>query len=1055
MRNFGPHRFLLLTFLSLSFFLALGPASLFAQPQQPDPANTPLLSPVERALKGGETNSYRVTLKTGQFLNAVVEQKGIDVVVSVSGPDGKQITESDSPNDRWGPEPILLIAETDGDYRVDIRSPSPRAPAASYAIKVNALRQAIAADKDYVTAQKLFDEGRKLRVQPSATARRASIEKYQAAIPLFHAAGDTYKEALTLSSIGNAYNRLNEFRKALPFFNQALSLVQQLNDRRLEGGTETFLGFVYDVLGEPKKALEHYERALSLSKESGNQSSEAAALNNIGLIHNQIGEGQTALEYYARALALNKALGVDDRAAIVLHNIGLAYLALAEPEKALDYFQQALTLRRATKDKAAESAEFSSIGLAYSKLENWEKALDYFNQALTIQRTLGDKRLEAATLDYIGNVYRNTDKAAKALEFHQQALPLQLTTEDRQREAVLRRNIGYDYYLLGDSAKALEYFNEALTLSRTIEDRNSVALSLEGLARVEQGRGDLVQARKNTEDALALIETVRARSGGQQSRAAYLASKENTYELYIDLLMKLHAKAPGAGHDAEALRASERGRARSLLELLNEAKVDIRQGVGSDLVEKERELSQALNAKAERQIQLTALKGNPEEIATLRREISGLEDEYQQVQVMIRKNSPQYAALTQPQPLGLKEIQQQLDPNTLLLEYSLGDARSFLWAITSDSMKSFELPKRAEIENLARQVYESLTVRGEGRSLETPVQRQARIADADAQFKKVVADLSRMILTPARAEFGSKRLVVVADGGLQYVPFAALSLASGPMYRPLVLGHEVISLPSASALAIQRQNLSQRPLAPRGVAVIADPVFSINDARVKARPPGSDTQAEAATRIIEHLPGKSGQGRLSISRLPFTRQEADRILAVAPGGSNLKALDFRANRSLATSDELSKYRYVHFATHGYLDTARAGLSAIVLSMFDEQGKPQDGFLRTHDIYNLKLPAELVVLSACETGLGKDVKGEGIEGLTRGFMYAGARRVIVSLWNVNDKATAELMQHLYTGMLRSSKTPAAALRAAQIEMLRLPQWRSPYFWAAFVMQGEWN
>ena len=124
-------------------------------------------------------------------------------------------------------------------------------------------------------------------------------------------------------------------------------------------------------------------------------------------------------------------------------------------------------------------------------------------------------------------------------------------------------------------------------------------------------------------------------------------------------------------------------------------------------------------------------------------------------------------------------------------------------------------------------------------------------------------------------------------------------------------------------------------------------------------------------------------------------------------------------------------------------------------MFDKEGKPQDGFLRTHDIYNLKLPAELVVLSACETGLGKEVTGEGLDGLTRAFMYAGARRVVVSLWNVNDKATAVLMQRLYTEMLRNNKTPAAALRAAQIEMLRTRQWQSPYFWAAFVMQGEWK
>jgi CHAT domain-containing protein len=287
---------------------------------------------------------------------------------------------------------------------------------------------------------------------------------------------------------------------------------------------------------------------------------------------------------------------------------------------------------------------------------------------------------------------------------------------------------------------------------------------------------------------------------------------------------------------------------------------------------------------------------------------------------------------------------------------------------------------------------------------------------------------------------------------LQYVPFAALSVANR---RPLIVDHEVVSLSSASALAVQRRNLANREPAPKTLAVIADPVFSTNDPRMKKG--AEEAASQVSTRTLEHVPAnaKVNGGALSIARLPFTRWEADQILAVARSGSNLKAVDFRANRAIATGGELSKYRYVHFATHGYLDTTRAGLSAIVLSLFDEEGKPQDGFLRTHDVYNLKLPAELVVLSACETGLGKDVRGEGLEGLTRGFMYAGARRVVVSLWNVNDKATASLMQHLYAGMLRNNKTPAAALRAAQVEMLRNAQWQSPYYWAPFVMQGEWR
>jgi CHAT domain-containing protein len=192
-----------------------------------------------------------------------------------------------------------------------------------------------------------------------------------------------------------------------------------------------------------------------------------------------------------------------------------------------------------------------------------------------------------------------------------------------------------------------------------------------------------------------------------------------------------------------------------------------------------------------------------------------------------------------------------------------------------------------------------------------------------------------------------------------------------------------------------------------------------------------------------------------IPRLPFTRQEASRLLALTPKDSSFGAIDFQANRKTVLKGELSQYRYVHFATHGLLDSERPGLSSLVLSMVDEKGQQQDGFLRANDIYNLKLPAELVVLSACQTGLGKEIKGEGLVGLTRGFMYAGAARVVVSLWNVNDRATSELMTKFYEKMLKRGERPAAALRAAQVEMWRQRQWQSPYYWAAFTLQGEWR
>jgi CHAT domain-containing protein/Tfp pilus assembly protein PilF len=1014
----------------------------------------PALAPLERELKGGETHSYRVLLNSNQFLHAVVEQKDIDISTAVFGPDGKQLTESDSPNDRWGSEPILWVASVAGEYRVDVRSGNSKAPAGRYEIKIIALREATRIDRDHVAAQLAFDEGQKFRKQQTAAAKRTAIEKFESALPLFEAAGDKYREALTLQSIGIALYPLNEIRQALDYMNRASALAVASKDPRLEAGIETWIGGMLDILGDVGKALNHFQRALALARAGGWRLAEGNALASIGKIYTDVADWQKALEFHNQALPLFRALGHKQNEAITLNNLGLVYFFIGEDQKALEYLQQSLPLLREVGDKDTEALTLLNIGRIQRRLGAYEKARSFYSQVQAIQKETGSRLLQGETLEEIAMAYSAEGQNEKAVEYFRQAIQIQHAAGNLRREALALNNLGDAYDHLEQPDKALEQFTPALATLRSMGDLRSAAASLEGIARAEQKRGNLAEARKNIEESLSLRETVRLRSGSLQLRASYRATIEQAYEFYIDLLMQQHAKDPAHGYDAEALAASERGRARSLLERLSEARVDIRQGVDAALLEKERALSLVLNAKAQRELQLKTRNGSPDEIAAFDRELSGLEDEYQQVQAQIRKSSPQYAALTQPRPLGLKEIQQQLDPNSMLLEYALGEERSYIWVVTTDSLKTYSLPKRAEVEKLARDVSDSLMARTVFKSLEIPAQRAARIAAADVEFQHASHDLSRMILAPVAADFGKRRLIVVADGALQYVPFAALSLANGGAYRPLVLSHEVVSLASASAFALQRHNLENRKPAPKAVAVIADPVFSLADARLKTNVPAKESSGTTATRIIEHLPAGAA-GQLSIPRLPFTRSEAEQILAVAPATASLKALDFSANRTVATSGELSQYRYVHFATHGYLDTTRAGLSAIVLSLVDQEGKPLDGFLRVHDIYNLNLPAELVVLSACETGLGKDVKGEGLDGLTRAFMYAGARRLIVSLWNVNDKATAALMQRLYVEMLKSNKPPAAALRAAQIELTRTRQWQSPYYWAAFVMQGEWN
>lgn len=1046
-----------------------------AHPQKPEIRTLEAGTPIKQEADGNAIHLYRVALDSGQYFRAVVDQQGIDVMVTLIKPNGQPLIKADGPSGSTGPEPLSLIAAETGEYRVEVRLPNKKPPSGSYVIRLEALRSPTQADKDRVAAETLFWEAYQLSKQPSIEARRKALEKYQQVLPVFRALNDRTLEYYSLKVSGFIHLSAGDSQTALEQYGLALTLWKSLGNTVYEPVLLNNIGGVYDTLGEPHKALDYYRQALEIWSARNERGPQTDALNNVGLIYFRLGENQKALEYYNQSLTLQRELGKNIRN--TLSNIAVVYAILGEQGRALEYLKESLELQRVAKDVDGQAITNYFIAYAHASLGDMTKALEHYNQALLLHRTTGNKRGEAITLDGLGVAMYSMGERQKALEYHQQALDLQRGTKDRRSEAATLEHIGFVHAKSGEFEQAARYYVDALSLSQAVGDRREEANVLQGIARVERERGDFAAARKRIEEAISKIEAVRGQTD-TQLRASYLGVKHDAYQFYIDLLMQMHRLNPSEGNDAAALRISEQAHARSLLEMLSEARANIRQGVDAALLERERTLSQQINAKAERLIQALG-QNSKERAAVLNKEISELDDQYQQAQAAIRKSSPRYAALTQPQPLGLKEIQTQLDQGTVLLEYSLGEERSYVWVVTLNSLKAYELPKREQIEKAARRVYDLLTARSQSKAAENPLQKRERIAQTDSQLLGATKELSDMVLGPIGSELKAERLVVVADGALQYVPFAALPVVSGHLsvaqgsrtnnglrttdngpstnYRPLIQDHEIVSLPSASSLAIQRQGLRNRKPAPNAVAVIADPVFSAKDERLVAPAKSSAVKPDqgdgsANTRLIEHLADDSG---LMIRRLKFTRQEANQILAQAPGAKNFSAIDFKANRAIATGGELSKYRYVHFATHGYIDSERSSLSAIVLSLVDSEGKPQDGFLRAHEIYNLNLPAELVVLSACETGLGRDLRGEGLEGLTRGFMYAGARRVVVSLWNVNDKATAELMGRFYRGMLREKKTPAAALRTAQMEMSRQKQWQSPYYWAAFVLQGEWR
>jgi CHAT domain-containing protein/Tfp pilus assembly protein PilF len=905
---------------------------------------------------------------------------------------------------------------------------------------LNIAQQTSSNDAISAAANALYQEGKQLYEQGTGESLLKAIAKFEQALPLYQKIGDRSSEAFTVAHLGKIYSDLGQQQKALFYLNQALLLRRQIEDKMGETITLNNIGSVYSDIGELQKALDFFHQALLIKREIKDKTGEARIINNIGNVYINSGEEQKALDYFQQSLIIRREVGDKIGEARTINNIGLIYLNLGQQQKAIDYFNQSLALNQEMGDKLAASTALNNIATVYSDLQQEQKALEFLQKSLVIAKSLGNKSGEARTLNNIGNIYSKIGEKQKALDYFNQSLPLFQSVENKLGLAANLNNIGLIYSDIGEQPKALNYYQQALSLYQKVGNRGGEALAIYNMASAERKQGNLNNALNQIKIVINIVEDLRTKINSQELRASYFATVQNYYQFYIDLLMQMHKQEPSKGYDALALQTSERARARSLLELLTEAKADIRQGVEPKLLSQERDLQKQIDVLEKRRIQLLGGNYTKAQVQTLEKENEAVLEQYQQVQIKIRATSPRYAALTQPQPLSLAQIQQQvLDENTLLLEYSLGEQRSYLWAVTNKSITSYELPKRAEIEAIVQKFRQEIT---------TPYLKHSPSLDT----------LSQIILAPVAPQLENKRLVVVSDGALQYVPFAALTKPNSQKtskYEPLLINHEIITLPSASTVAILRNEHKQRKPVAKTLIVLADPIFSLDDERLQSKvqtSPPAVTEPNLNTLALNRAAKDS---ELNFERLKFTRHEAEQILALVPANKAKSAFDFTASRNTATSKDLSQYNIIHFATHGILNSKHPELSGIVLSLFDDKGMPQNGFLRLHDVFNLNLKAELVVLSACKTGLGEEVKGEGLVGLTRGFMYAGSPRVVVSLWSVDDQATSELMKAFYQKMLQQGLKPAAALRTAQLEIWRTKKYAAPYYWAAFTLQGEWR
>lgn len=1046
---------------------------------------------LERDLRGGETHVYPVNLQAGQFLRVKVQEEGIDVTVRLLDSTGALATGVDTPG--FGPrdslEDLAILTRAPGPYRLEI-GVSPKAQPGRYRLRVE-IRPG-QGEEDGLRSEAVRSAWEILHPPPDRSGER-KIEQMRRTAELWERLGERRRMAETLFFLGQEYYSLpGKAEESIQAFLRSAALWKEEPDPGAKPWQIRALNSAGNLLyahGRPGEARERYEEALAAAESLGDIRNQAASLNNIGFLDVAQGEVQSGITFLLQSL--QKAREAQDRWLQTrdLTNLALAYERLQESQKAIQYYQEALELARTFADRDSEAIALNNLGETYLSLGDWETAVSSFQQVLPLIHQLGDRVNEARTLINLGDAFRRLERFKDAERAFDQALVIGREVKDTEtqtaalttraflyiklhqpdravepsRQALLLAQgfpdrevnalyaLGRAHQELGDWRAAREELEKALSLARSRGDRTREAEVGLILAWAERDGGDLTAAREQIHSAVELLESLRTRVLDPRLRTSFLATKQDFYEFYIDSLM-------ASQQPSEALQISEQARARSLLDILTESGADIRKGADPALVDRERRLRDRVNVLDRNRFNLQATeKPDLRKLADAERQLEQALDEYNQVQADVRASSPSYAALTQPQPLSVAEIQAQvLDGKALLLEYALGAKRSFLWVVTPESIQSFELPPREQIEKTARRYYELLTARNERRSAESLQAWKQRIDRSDQEARGVGRDLYRLLLTPAERLLGDHPLLVVADGALQYIPFAALPVPSSG--APLVTRHEVASLPSASALAALRREVLGRSRAPKTLAVFADPVFQATDPRLTHRPDKLERMSLVSTATRGWAPAEERQAggeRPSFRRLLSSRKEAETLSSLVPRDQLSLAIGFDASRAKATAPELAQYRNVHFATHGVLDSRRPELSKLVLSLYDEKGSSEDGFLRLNDIYGLHLNADLVVLSACQTALGKEIRGEGLIGLTRGFMDAGAARVVASLWSVEDRATAELMGSFYRAMLREKLSPAAALRQAQIRMASSPGRQSPYFWAGFALQGEWK
>ena len=1000
--------------------------------------NTPLTRPYHN-----ERQKLKISAVAGESLEIVADKKNADVGLTIFDPNGEKITTSNAPRGFANRETVFFIAAKTGTYLVEIASKSPGIFNGEFTINLIGERPANAVDEKRAAAMKSLGEAREILFGAENRLEKAdqAVAKLREATEIFEKLDDQPDLATAYFQlaliIGNEYGRETE---AVDIYEKALNVWRKNNDEADQAIGLTYAAHELRSKGDKRKSLAYYQEALTLNRKNNSKADEAVTLSYLSRLYNDTQKFQEGFEACRASLAITR----NNDPLTDYHTysmLGYLYYNTNDPARFASNLQISLDRILSVKDYLNPirlAVALDALGYSQFGRKNYAAAISNLQKAIAISEQVKRPIFSAGFLVDLAVISYELKQFDKSLEYGEKAADLYTRYDLRRRSSALNI-VGKSYAALGNKDRARSILLEALTYFHRENDRFAEAETLFNLAELEKTDAHPAPALDYIHSAVNLSEIIRSGLLGENSRSAYLGRLKSYYELEIEILVELDEQQPNQGFSELAWQQNEKIRARSLLENFLENGLDLDSIAPREFYSKERKLLETIAAAEQKRNQVEKSK-NAVALKLAQNELHDALENYQLMQEDVRRQNPRFSSVNYLKNFTFADARSLLDPDTAFVEYALGNQQSYVWLIGKNSVKLFKIPAADAVNQAAREFYTALTQR-------TP--------NGEKLSQEKSKQLSRMILQPLAADLKNiRRLVVIADDSLQLVPFAALTVAPDDDFQPLAATMEIAGAPSVSSAVYLREKAAVRPDSPdKLLSVFADPIFQADDERLgknRARMPSDDATKNSPK--LEQTLRDFGVNRLT--RLPFTGIEAKAIAAFAPRRTHL-ALGANASRQSFLDGGFNNYKILHFATHGFLNQENPDLSGLVLSLYDQKSQPQNGFLRAIDLYSLRLNADLVVLSACQTGLGKEVDGEGIVGLTRGFMFAGASSVVSSLWKVDDAATAELMKRFYRAMLVEDQTPAAALRTAQNELRAIPRWHSPNYWAGFVLNGEWR